>query len=427
MRVLIIGSGGREHALTYKLLQSPLVKKVYVAPGNGGTLADGAENVPIKANAIEELVAFAKDQKIDLVVPGPELPLTLGLTDACKAAHIKCFGPDKYAANLEGSKAFAKEIMAEAKVPTAKAKVVEDLKSAEDFLQQSSYPLVVKADGLAQGKGVVICENFSQALSTVKGMLSEEAFGAAGRKVLLEEFLEGEEASLLAFCDGQNCYPLPSSQDHKRAFDGDQGPNTGGMGAYSPAPILPDEDLEKVCDLTLRPVLKVLAKRGHPFVGVLYAGLMLTKTGPKVLEYDVRFGDPECQPLLLRLKSDLAPIMLSAIEGNLAKASLEFTSEAALGVVIAKEGYPASYAKGALISGIERAEKLPLVKVFHSGTELKNGQLLSTGGRILCVTCLGKDLSACQKTAYSAVQEIKIQESFYRKDIGAKGLAHLKA
>ena len=422
MQVLVVGSGGREHALVWKLAQSNLVDKIFAAPGNGGTLAEGATNVDLKPNDLDGLVKFAKDQGIGLVVPGPELPLTLGLTDLCLENNLPCFGPDKYAATLEGSKAFAKEVMRKAHVPTAQATLVSDLDVAKQVLAKSNYPIVIKADGLAQGKGVLICQNAAEALDAVTSMLSEGRFGQAGAKVLIEECLEGQEVSLLCICDGHVAKPMPSAQDHKRAFDNDMGLNTGGMGAYSPCPLLPDSDLEQVAKLTIEPILKVMAEDKHPFVGVLYAGLMLTSTGPKVLEYNVRFGDPECQPLLMRLKNDLAQVMLDAIHGRLGQTKLEFTAESALGVVVAKDGYPGSYSKGAEISGLSEAEKLPLVKVFHSGTDLVDAKLVSSGGRILCVTALGENLRAAQDHAYEAVKKIAIDKSFYRHDIGSKVL-----
>ena len=424
MKILVIGSGGREHALVWKLAQSSRVSRVYVAPGNGGTESEGAENIPIQADDIEGLVHFAKENAVDLVVPGPELPLTMGITDAMKQAGIACFGPDSYCAQLEGSKAFAKEIMGRSNVPTAAMTLVTDLERGRAVLQTAQYPVVVKADGLAQGKGVVICQNREEAELQLQSMLQDQVFGDAGSRVLIEEYLTGEEVSLLCLCDGKKAWPLPSAQDHKRAFDGDKGANTGGMGAYSPAPVLPEQDLDRVCQTCVQPILDCMRADGHPFVGILYAGLMITKDGPKVLEYNVRFGDPECQPLLMRLESDLVDCMLGCLNGSLNDTAIRISPKTALGIVIAKEGYPGSYTKGSGIFGIPDAEALPDVKVFHSGTKKAGAALVSNGGRILCVTCLGDSVQACQNTGYEAVKKISIEKSFYRHDIGAKAIAH---
>ena len=425
MRILVIGSGGREHALVWKLLQSPQVSVVLAAPGNGGTARDGARNVPVAVDDLDGLVALAQAEHIDLVVPGPELPLTLGITDRMRAAGIPCFGPDAYGARLEGSKAFAKEIMRRAQVPTAQSAVFDDAAAAREHIRRMGAPLVVKADGLAAGKGVIVAQTEDEALHAVDEIMGQRAFGDAGNLVVIEECLVGEEASFLCLCDGERALPLPSAQDHKRVYDGDAGPNTGGMGAYSPAPILPDDQLEAMAEATVRPILRTLAKDGHPFVGVLYAGLMLTAQGPKVLEYNVRFGDPECQPLLMRLTGDLPAIMLGAVRGRLNPAALGQKPQTALGVVLTAKGYPGAYPKGLPITGIAEAEALPQVKVFHSGTSLKEGQLLSTGGRVLCVTALGDDLAQAQKAAYAAVERIHMPDSFCRRDIGDKGLRRL--
>lgn len=425
MRILVIGSGGREHALVWKLAQSPQAEVVLSAPGNGGTALDGHGNRPVAADDVAGLVRLARDERIDLVVPGPELPLTLGVTDAMKEAGIACFGPDAYAAQLEGSKAFAKDVMLAAGVPTAKCAVCTTLADAEAQVKVLGAPLVVKADGLAAGKGVIIAMTEDEALAAVRDIMQARSLGDAGNRVLLEEYLEGEEVSLLCLCDGTNAVPLPSAQDHKRAFDNDEGPNTGGMGAYSPAPIVQDDALEGLADATVRPILRHMADKGHPFVGVLYAGLMMTASGPRVLEYNVRFGDPECQPLLMRLQGDLAQIMLDCVHGTLAPTSLGYTSQTALGVVVAAKGYPGSYPKGMAITGIDAAEKAGQVKVFHSGTKAEGGQILSSGGRVLCVTALGDTLAQAQQAAYAAVDAIDMPNSFHRHDIGAKGIARL--
>ena len=425
MRILVIGSGGREHALVWKLRQSPRVSDIFVAPGNGGTCGEGATNVPVAVDDLDALVALARREKIDLVVPGPELPLTLGIVDRMREAGIACFGPDAYGARLEGSKAFAKEIMRRAGVPTARCAVFSDAAMARQYVAEVGAPLVIKADGLAAGKGVVVAESSREALQAISEIMDDRAFGAAGDRVVLEERLVGEEASFLCFCDGERAVPLPSAQDHKAAWDGDKGPNTGGMGAYSLAPVLSDEQLERMADLTIRPVLRELAGDGHPFVVVLYAGLMLTADGPRVLEYNVRFGDPECQPLLARLEGDLAQVMLDCVNGGLNPASFGHSARTALGVVLTARGYPREYPKGLTITGIEAAEALPGVKVFHSGTTIREQTLVSSGGRVLCVTALGDDLPAAQKAAYAALEKISMPDGFYRTDIGDKGIRRL--
>lgn len=425
MRVLVIGSGGREHALVWKLKQSPLVDEVYAAPGNGGTAREGAVNIDIRADDIAGLVTFARREEIGLVVPGPELALTLGITDAMKEAGIPCFGPDGYCARLEGSKAFAKDIMQRAGVPTAACAVFEDLDAARAHVQNVGAPLVVKADGLAAGKGVVVAQTTEEALAALDDIMGRKAFGAAGSRVVIEECLIGEEASFLCLCDGLRAVPLPSAQDHKAVYDGDKGPNTGGMGAYSPAPILPDADAERMADLVARPILRELAKDGHPFVGVLYAGLMMTADGPKVLEYNTRFGDPECQPLLMRLDGDLVDIMQAALAGDLSAVPVRQKPESALGVVVCAKGYPQSYPKGMPIEGLDEAEA-DGAKVFHSGTVIENGVCKANGGRVLCVTALGKTLAEAQSKAYKAVDKIRMPDSFHRSDIGDKGIRRLQ-
>ena len=425
MRVLVIGSGGREHALVWKLKQSPLVDEVYAAPGNGGTAREGAVNIDIRADDIAGLVTFARREEIGLVVPGPELALTLGITDAMKEAGIPCFGPDGYCARLEGSKAFAKDIMQRAGVPTAACAVFEDLDAARAHVQNVGAPLVVKADGLAAGKGVVVAQTTKEALAALDDIMGRKTFGAAGSRVVIEECLIGEEASFLCLCDGLRAVPLPSAQDHKAVYDGDKGPNTGGMGAYSPAPILPDADAERMADLVARPILRELAKDGHPFVGVLYAGLMMTADGPKVLEYNTRFGDPECQPLLMRLDGDLVDIMQAALAGDLSAVPVRQKPESALGVVVCAKGYPQSYPKGMPIEGLDEAEA-DGAKVFHSGTVIENGVCKANGGRVLCVTALGKTLAEAQSKAYKAVDKIRMPDSFHRSDIGDKGIRRLQ-
>ncbi len=421
MRVLIIGSGGREHALAWKLSQSPKVAEIFIAPGNGGT-SDYGRNMPIKDSDIPGLVAFAQEKAIDLVIPGPELPLVLGVTDAMQAAGIPCFGPSAYAAQLEGSKTFAKEVMTAAGIPTAEFAAFTDLDAARAYVRAKGAPLVVKADGLAAGKGVIVAGTEAEALAALDEIMAKKVFGAAGAKVIIEEALVGEEASLLAFCDGENVLPLPSAQDHKPALNNDKGPNTGGMGAYSPAPVLPDSASAAAVELTILPVLRELKKRGHPFRGILYAGLMMTKDGPKVLEYNTRFGDPECQPLLMRLKGDLAEIMLACTKGELKGKTMELDPDTALCVVMAAKGYPGDYIKDIPLSGFADAEKLGKVKVFQAGTTVKDGQLVSSGGRVLGVTAMAPTLAEAQRLAYEAVARINMDPCHYRTDIGAKGL-----
>lgn len=421
MRILVVGSGGREHALAWKLGQSPSVGALFITPGNGGTAQVG-ENLSVPDSDVPALIRLARKHRIDLIVAGPELPLTLGLADAAAQADIPCFGPVAAAARLEGSKAFAKEIMAAAGVPTAQAWTFTDFDTARDFVQGHGGALVVKADGLAAGKGVVVCDTAAQAVEALRSMFLDKAFGEAGATVLVEERLDGEEASFLAFCDGHNVAVMPACQDHKRAFDADQGPNTGGMGAYSPAPILPESAYQTTADLVLRPIVRELARRGTPFRGVLYAGLMMTSAGPKVLEYNVRFGDPECQPLMLRFDGDLAAVMHGCATGRLDPALVRWKPQAALCVVMAAQGYPGSYAKGMAIRGIGNAESLDGVQVFQAGTSRQDGQVVSTGGRVLGVSALGADLAQAQVLAYQAVERIDFPQSFHRRDIGAKGL-----
>lgn len=421
MRVLIVGSGGREHALAWKLGQSPLVKELLIAPGNGGTALEGT-NVPVSDSDLPGLVSLAKDRKVDLVVAGPELPLVLGLQNALDKEGIPCFGPSAFAANLEGSKAFSKTVMRESGVPTAPFAVFDEFERARAFVLERGVPLVIKADGLAAGKGVVVAKSVDEALETLDAMMLKKVFGSAGDRVVIEEALQGEEASFMAFCDGEDYAVLPSAQDHKAVGEGDTGPNTGGMGAYSPAPILPKAKYGETAELVIRPILKNLANKGEPFKGVLYAGLMYTPAGVMVLEYNVRFGDPECQPLLMRLDSDLAEIMLACVQGRLKKTEVRRKEETALCVVMAAKGYPGSYPKGMEITGIAEAEAIPGVKVFQAGTKLVDGRALTSGGRVLGVTALGADLAQAQKTAYQAVKRIRFDDCYYRRDIGAKGL-----
>lgn len=424
MRILIVGSGGREHTLAWKISQNPDIEKLYVAPGNGGTQE---WNVSIADNDISALVAFAKEKDIDLVVPGPELPLTLGIVDAMTEANIPCFGPSKACAQLEGSKAFSKAVMDAAKVPTAAYGIFAKLSEARNFIKKHKLPLVIKADGLAAGKGVIIAQTREEALQAAEEMLEGGRFGDAGSTILIEEFLQGEELSLICFCDGERALPLPTSQDHKAVGEGDTGANTGGMGAYSPAPLVPDSDLDYMAELSVRPILKELARRGTPFKGILYAGLMITENGPMVLEYNVRFGDPECQPLLSRLNNDIVSIMQACIAGKLHTVELDIAPQSAVGVVLTAKGYPDSYPKGMPIKGIEKAESVSQVKVFQAGTKQEGGEILSNGGRVLCVTALGDTLEEAKSRAYEALAHIKMEDSYYRTDISDKGIKRLQS
>ncbi len=424
MQILIIGSGSREHALAWKLKQDVNVTKVFVAPGNGGTALE-ATNIPIEESNIEELVLFAKEHSIDLVIPGPELPLTLGISDAMQAEGIACFGPSKWCAQLEGSKAFAKDIMKRAGIPTAAHSVFSDIEDAKRFVKKIGVPLVVKADGLAAGKGVFIANTEEEAFFALESIMDQKVFGQAGTSVIIEEFLIGEEVSLMAFCSGEEVLPLPSSQDHKAAFDDDKGPNTGGMGAYSPAPLIPDDKVHDMAHKIIRPILVELAKQNHPYVGILYAGLMITEDGPKVLEYNVRFGDPECQILLVRLENSIIPIIQACLEGTLNNTTLQVRSESSLGVVVVAEGYPYIYTKGMLINGMNQVEALPRVKIFQAGTKLEKDKIYAIGGRILCITAYEENLNMAQNKVYLALKDIHIEKSRYRRDIGNKGLKRL--
>ena len=424
MNILLAGSGGREHALAWKLAQSPLVKNIYAAPGNGGT-AQLARNIAVTDTDVDALTTFARENAIDLVVAGPEAPLVAGLADALAAAGIPCFGPDAYCARLEGSKAFAKDVMRASGVRTADYRVFTDYQEACAHVSQRSVPMVVKADGLAAGKGVVVATDRRQALDALENMMERRVFGEAGATVVVEDCLKGEEASFLAFCDGERIAPMPSCQDHKAVGEGDTGPNTGGMGAYCPAPVLPESQWEPMARLVIAPILRTLAARGHPFRGVLYAGLMMTADGPCVLEYNVRFGDPECQPLLMRLESDLAQIMLSCATGRLDPAQVRWSPKTALCVVLAAAGYPGSYPKGMAITGIGDADALQDVKVFVAGASLAGSALATTGGRVLGVTAMGDTLAQAQERAYAGVAKVRFDNCFHRRDIGDKGIKRM--
>ncbi len=428
MKVLVVGQGGREHALVWKLKQSPTVERVYCAPGNAGTARDG-ENVDIKATDVPKLVQFAKNQEIDLVVIGPEAPLVIGLTDALEKAGVKVFGPSMAAAELEGSKAFSKELMRQYSIPTAEFSIFKDAESAENYLNsREEVPLVIKADGLAAGKGVYVCSNRQEALDAVGKIMRAREFGKAGERVIIEERLDGQEVSILALVDGSTILPLETSQDHKAAYDDDKGPNTGGMGAYSPAPIVTPELMMVIERQILVPTIHAMRRSKRPFKGVLYAGLMITNQGPKVLEYNVRFGDPECQPLLMRLKSDLAQVLMAAADGKLDQLPpLEWDERPAVCVVMAAAGYPGEYEKGNAIRGIDEADRLTDSKVFHAGTLLREGEVLTDGGRVLGVTALGDDIVNAKLKAYQAVKCIRWDGAWCRKDISDKARKQVEA
>jgi phosphoribosylamine--glycine ligase len=425
MQVLVVGSGGREHALTWKIAQSPRVDRVYVAPGNAGTAQD-AENIDIPASDIPRLVRFAREQKVDLTVVGPEQPLAAGIVDAFLAEKLRIFGPTKAAAELEASKVFCKRLLRHADIPTADYHAYRNAESALNYLQQrEDMPVVVKADGLASGKGVIVCDGRAEAIRAVRRIAEEKEFGAAGDQLVIEDRLEGEEASVLAVTDGHTIVTLAPAQDHKPANDGDKGPNTGGMGAYSPTPLIDEDRLRWIEEHVLVPVVHAMKRARRPFRGVLYAGLMITNQGPKVLEFNVRFGDPECQPILMRLKSDLVDVIEATVEGRLEEIGpLEWRSEAAVCVVMASDGYPGKYEVGRPIRGLEEAAKTPGVKVFHAGTATADGQVVTSGGRVLGVTALGATISAAKLHAYTAVKAIRWPGAWCRKDISDKALKY---
>jgi phosphoribosylamine--glycine ligase len=417
MRVLVIGSGGREHALAWKIAQSPLVKKVFCAPGNAGT-ANVAENIDIHSDNVDALLQFATVTGIGLTVVGPEQPLVKGLVDSFEESGLRVFGPSQRAAEIEGSKVFCKDLMKKYGIPTARYESFDSPDQVKLFTKEDE-PVVVKASGLAAGKGVILCSNAEEARSAVQSIMQEKAFGNAGDQVVVEEFLTGQEVSLLAFTDGKTVLPLDSAQDHKAAFDGDKGPNTGGMGAYSPALVFTEELKQQVIDEIMIPTVRAMAKEGRYYRGILYAGLMLTESGPKVLEFNARFGDPETQPIMMRIKNDIVPIFEACIDGTLAKQSLQWRQEPTICVVMAAKGYPSSYEKGKEISGLNSDENRQVV-VFHAGTKLENGKVLTNGGRVLGVTALGSDINQAIKNAYSVVDKIKWDGVHYRKDIGNK-------
>ena len=418
MKVLVVGSGGREHALVWKISQSPMVDKIYCAPGNAG-IGEMAECVAIKAEDLDGLLEFAVQNEIGLTVVGPEVPLTMGIVDKFQEKGLKIFGPSGRAAEIEGSKTFAKDLMAKYGIPTAKYGAFTDAAEAKAFLAEVGLPCVVKADGLAAGKGVLICETKEEAETAVEDILVDNKFGNAGSRVVVEEFLTGQEVSMLAFSDGKTIVPMVSSQDHKRIWDGDKGLNTGGMGAYSPAPIYTADIHEIVVPQVLEATIKAMEQEGRPFAGILYAGLMLTADGPKVLEFNARFGDPETQAVLPRLKSDLVEIFLAIIDGRLAEMNIEWHEEAAVCVVMASGGYPESSDKGRVITGLKEAEEAGAI-VFHAGTKETDGNIVTNGGRVLGISALGKDIAEAIDNAYKGVKQITFENMQYRTEIGKK-------
>lgn len=423
MKVLVIGSGGREHALLWKLSQSPSVTDVYVVPGNDG-MSDVASLIPIKGN--DDIIDFARLMQVDLTVAGPETVLTEGLADEFEKRGMAFFGPSKAAARIEGSKGFAKALMKKYGIPTAAYETFDDEEKAIAYLKANdTYPIVIKADGLASGKGVIIAQSEEEAIDTVKDMLEGHTFSGAGRSVVIEEFMEGEEASMLCFCDGMNVVPMISAQDHKRIFDFDKGPNTGGMGAYAPAPVMTKEMCEEVNVRILRPIVAAMKKEGYPFKGCLYAGLMITSEGPKVVEFNCRFGDPETEAVLPLFDGDLARVMLDCVHGTLSDEAVVWKKACAVDVVLASEGYPASHSSGEVISGIEDAKKAGCL-VFHAGTVKKNGEYVVNGGRVLNVVALADTLAEAKAKAYEGVSRISWRGMQYRHDIADKGLLHLE-
>ncbi len=422
MKVLVVGAGGREHALCWKLKQSPLLTRLWCAPGNAG-IAAVAECVAIAVEQVDELVAFAATNGVDLVVVGPEVPLVMGLADKCRLAGIKVFGPSAAAAELEGSKGFMKDMASKAGVPTAWYGRFTHMNAAKDFIRAKGAPIVVKTDGLAAGKGVVVAMSLDEALAAVDMMMGDKVFGEAGDELVIEEFLDGEECSFFALCDGTTAVPLVAAQDHKRVGDGDTGPNTGGMGAYSPAPVVTPEIQAEIMRTSILPLVKTMAEAGKPYTGVLFAGIMVTSAGPKLLEYNVRFGDPECQVLMARLKSDLLPVLLAGAEGKLTDVTLDWHDEPALVVVMAAKGYPGSYEKNTVIGGLNAAEAVDGVTVFHAGTALKDDTVIATGGRVLGITAIGKTVSEARDRAYAAVDRLDWPEGFCRRDIAWRAVA----
>ena len=428
MKVLVVGSGGREHALAWKLAQSPRVTEVLVAPGNAGTAREAKmRNLPIAAEDIEALVYFAQEQSVDLTVVGPEAPLSKGIVDRFRATGLRCFGPTQQAAQLESSKAFAKDFLARHQIATAEYANFTEVEPALAYIRAKGAPIVIKADGLAAGKGVILAQTEAEAIAAVEDMLSGNAFGAAGSRVVIEEFLVGEEASFIVMVDGKHVLAMASSQDHKARDNGDQGPNTGGMGAYSPAPVVTPAMHERIMQEVIYPTVRGMAADGIVYTGFLYAGVMITADGtPKVLEFNCRFGDPETQPIMARLKSDFVDLLEASLDERLDQVAADWDSRAAVGVVLAAGGYPDSYAKGAVIHGLDAAAKLD-GKVFHAGTAEKEGEIVTNGGRVLCAVGLGNSVTAAQAQAYRLVQAIQWDKVYYRTDIAYRAIAREQA
>tara|TARA_B100000959_G_scaffold68516_1_gene72548 strand:- start:199 stop:1467 length:1269 start_codon:yes stop_codon:yes gene_type:complete len=419
MKVLVIGSGGREHSLVWKISRSQMVSEIFCAPGNAG-ISDLANLVDIKADDVDGLLNFAREKKIDLTIVGPELSLTLGIVDLFEGAGLKIFGPSKKAAELEGSKAFSKNLLKKYNIPSANYELFTSSRSAGEYLKNQKFPIVIKADGLAAGKGVIICDSLESAEHAAEEILDKKIFGSAGNKIVVEEFLEGEEVSVLAFSDGKNIMPLEPAQDHKAIYDGNRGPNTGGMGAYSPAPIVTDTLAEEILENILKPTVNAMAQEGRTYKGILYAGLMIMQGEPKVLEFNVRFGDPETQPILMRMESDIVPLFLAAIEGSLESQKIKWHKDASVCVVMASAGYPNSYPRGEEILGVDKLKNSSNTVVFHAGTKIIDSKLVTNGGRVLGVTSLGVNVSEAIKNSYRAVSKISWENVYYRRDIGKK-------
>jgi phosphoribosylamine---glycine ligase len=421
MNILLLGSGGREHALAWKIAASPLLTRLWCAPGNAG-IAKEAECVALDIADHAAVIEFCKRQPIDFVVVGPDAPIAAGIVDDLSAAGFKAFGPTRAAGRLESSKNFTKALCRANNIPTAAYEHFTDLEAASAYIRKRGAPIVVKADGLAAGKGVVVATTEQEALAAVD-MMFGGGFGASGAEVVIEEFMEGEEASFFALCDGEHALPLATAQDHKRAFDGDKGPNTGGMGAYSPAPVMTEAMCARVMDEMIRPTLRAMAAMGSPYKGVLFAGVMVTRDGPKLVEYNARFGDPECQVLMLRMMSDIVPALLASADGQLKNFSLRWFDEAALTVIMATKGYPGDYGKGSAIAGLDEAAKVEGVEIFHAGTAIRDGRVVANGGRVLNICALGKTVTEAQQRAYAAVDRIHWPDGFCRRDIGWQAIA----
>ena len=425
MNVMIIGSGGREHALAWKAAQSPDAGTVFVVPGNAGTAIEpSVENISLDISNFDALTDFALNNQVGLTIIGPEAPLVAGIVDHFTAIGLPCFGPSRGAAQLEGSKAFTKDFLKRHNIPTAAYANFTDKDKAIAYVRQQSLPIVIKADGLAAGKGVIIAQSFEEAEATIRDMLSGNSFGDAGHRVVIEEFMRGEEASFIAIVDGKTALPFATSQDHKARDDGDRGPNTGGMGAYSPAPVVTPDIHRRIMDEVIMPTVRGMAEEGNEYRGFLYAGLMIDESGsPRVVEYNCRFGDPEAQPIMMRLKNDLLALCQASLNGSLDSTTIDFDERAALGVVMAAGGYPDSYEKGKVINGLDAADNCPDAKIFHAGTRATDGAIQTSGGRVLCVTALGKNVTEAQARAYSLVQEVSWDKVYYRRDIGYRAIA----